>query len=224
MTNEFREKTQIKPKTNMDHWADVLACLPNSYKEWFMEEKRYLQKVLTPNSNVLEVGCGNGRSISDVLTVTPNVIGIDNDDRAVNEAKTNFSKESGVKIIKADATELPFGDKSFDFVICMTTFANFADKKFTILEEMKRVLKKEGKIIISVFSEDALAERMKVYNVVGIKIKEIKDGTVIFDDGIISEQFSKEQLEDIFSKERLEIDEMKKVNMAYLCTLTPSKG
>jgi len=35
---------------------------------------------------------------------------------------------------------------------------------------------------------------------VGIKIKEIKDGTVIFDDGIISEQFSKEQLEDILVK------------------------
>ena len=78
-------------------------------------------------------------------------------------------------------------------------------------EEMKRVLKKSGKIIISVFSEDAFEERVKVYKASGAKIKEIKDGTVIFDESLddnISEQFTKKQLEDIFSKANLHIEDI----------------
>ncbi len=122
-----------------------------------------------------------------------------------------------------DATNLSFDDETFDFIICMGTFANFADDKFVVLKEMKRVLKKSGKIIISVYSEDAFDERMKIYKVSGVKIKEIKDGTVVFDKSLgdnISEQFSKEQLEDILSRAYLHIEDITKVNIAYICTLT----
>lgn len=210
-------------KTNTDYWVNLLRNLPESYKKWFGEEKKYLQKIITIDAKVLEVGCGDGRSIFDILSKTKNVIGIDHDDRAVADATNNFSKYSSIKILKADATQLPFNNEEFDFVICMTTFANFADKKFKALEEMKRVLKESGKIIISVFSEDALGERMKIYKESGAKIKEIKNGTVVFDESFgdnISEQFTKEQLEDIFSRANLKIEDMTKVNIAYLCTLT----
>lgn len=213
----------MNTKTNINYWENLLKNLPESYKKWFKEEKKYLQKTITSNAKVLEVGCGNGRSIFDVLSKTKNIVGIDHNDKAVADATDNFYGYSSVKIFKADATQLPFNNEEFDFVICMTTFANFADKKFKILEEMKRVLKKSGKIIISVFSENALDERMKVYKKLGAKIKEIKDGTVIFDnifDDNISEQFTKEQLKDIFSRVNLKIEDITKVNIAYLCTLT----
>lgn len=210
-------------KTNTDYWENLLRKLPVSYKKWFGEEKKYLQKIISLDAKVLEVGCGNGRSVSDVLSKTKNIVGVDHNDKAVADATNNFSKYSSIKILKADATQLPFNKEEFDFVICMTSFANFADKKFKVLEEMKRVLKESGKIIISVFSEDALGERMKIYKALGVKIKEIKKGTVIFDESLddnISEQFTKEQLEDIFSEANLKIEDMTKVNIAYLCTLT----
>lgn len=210
-------------KTNMDYWANLLVNLPESYKKWFEEEKKYLQKTITLDAKVLEVGCGNGRSIFDILSKTKNIVGIDHNDKAVADATNNFSKHPSIKIIKADATQLPFNKEEFDFVICMTTFANFADKKFKVLEEMKRVLKKSGKIIISVFSEDALDERMKIYKGARVKIKEIKNGTVVFDESMddnISEQFTKEQLKNIFTQANLKIEDMTKVNIAYLCTLT----
>lgn len=102
---------------------------------------------------MLEVGCGDGRSISDILSITKNIVGIDHDNKAVTDARNNLSRYPTVKILKADGTNLPFKNEEFDSVICMTTFANFADKKIIILNEMKRILKKSGKIIISVFSE-----------------------------------------------------------------------
>jgi len=210
-------------KTNMDYWEFVLKNLPESYHEWFEEEKKYLQRVITPDAKVLEVGCGDGRSIFDILPVTKNITGIDHDDKAITDAKNNFSSYLSIKILKADATKLPFENEEFDFVVCMTTFANFADKRSLILEEMKRVLKKSGKIIISVFSEDALEERMKVYKASGVEIKKIENGKVVFDESLgdnISEQFSKEQLEDIFSRANLKMEDITKVNIAYLCTLS----
>jgi len=210
-------------KTNVDYWTESLANMPQSFKDWFKEEKKYLQKIITPDAKVLDVGCGDGRSIFDIISITKNAVGIDHDEKAISSAKNNFSRYPAVKFLKMDATNLSFDDGTFDFIICMGTFANFAEDKFEVLKEMKRVLKKSGKIIISVYSEDAFDERMKIYKASGVKIKEIKDGTVVFDESLgdnISEQFSKEQLKDIFSRAYLHIKDITKVNIAYICTLT----
>src|SRR3989344_9273780 len=107
-------------KTNLYYYTTkLLLNLPKSYKKWFEEEKKYLQKIITKDAKVLDVGCGNGRSIFDILPKTKNIVGIDHDDKAVIDAKNNFSEYPSVKIIKAEATRLPFNDKEFDFVICM---------------------------------------------------------------------------------------------------------
>ncbi len=210
-------------KKNIDFWKDVLANMPESYHIWFGEEKKYLQQNITLNSKVLDIGCGDGRSIFDIISITENVIGIDYDEKAVLDAKQKFVKYPSVKFFKADAINLPFNDGEFDFVICMGTFANFGDNKFFVLNEMKRILKSSGKIIISVFSDEAFEERMKVYKMTKSKIKEIHEGKVIFDEEMedeVSEQFSQEQLYGIFSKVGLIIEDMTKVNIAYLCTLS----
>jgi ubiquinone/menaquinone biosynthesis C-methylase UbiE len=213
--------------TNIEYWDEIVKNQPESYKKWFGEEKKYLQKKIIKDSKVLDVGCGNGRSIFDILSITKNVIGIDHDKKAVITAKENFIKYPTVKILRADAKAMPFDDKTFDFVICMGTFANFADDKIPIIKEMKRVLKKDGKIIISVFSEDAFDERMKLYKSLGVKIKEIKGTTFIFDESLgdnVSEQFSEQELRDIFLKAQLNIDEINKKDIAYLCTLSRSNA
>jgi ubiquinone/menaquinone biosynthesis C-methylase UbiE len=209
-------------KSNIDYWLEVLKSLPESYKVWFAKEREYLRDKIALDSCVLEIGCGDGRSIFDLLQNTNNITGIDHDDNAVLNATDIFAEETAIRILKADAANLPFLDSSFDFVICMTTFANFADKKFIVLEEMKRVLKIDGQIIISVFSEDALDERMELYKSLGVPIKSVNNGTVTFDESLgdnISEQFSEKELREIFSKAELSIKEIKKVGIAYLCLL-----
>jgi ubiquinone/menaquinone biosynthesis C-methylase UbiE len=210
-------------KTSNEYWEWLLKNLPKLFHKLFEEEKKYLQKTITPNAKVLDVGCGNGRNIADLLPITKNIIGIDNDNQAFTSAKKNFSSYPTIKILKADATKLPFENESFDFIICMNTFINFADKKFIILEEMKRVLKKNGKIIFNIYSEDAKSERLKVYHGLKIKFEEEGDGVFILGrnkNRVVSEQFSKKQLENIFSQVNLSVEDITKVDIAYLCTLT----
>lgn len=216
-------ETILIAKTNIDFWEEVIKNQPASYKSWFNKEKEYIHKVITPNSKVLDIGCGNGRSIFDILPITQNIVGIDHEEKAVLDAKNNFSSYPSVEIIQTDAMAMPFDNEVFDFIICMGTFANFADSKFIVLKEMRRVLKRAGRIIISVFSEDAFEERMKIYKSLGAKIKEVKGTTVIFDESLgdnISEQFSEQQLRDIFSQSNLKVEDMTKVGIAYLCTLS----
>lgn len=212
-------------KTNIEYHELVLQNLPESYRNRFSEEKRYLQKNIPINSKILDVACGDGRSIYDILNLTNDITWIDYDDKAVKDAKNNFKKNPCVKIIRADAMNLPFDDSSFDIEISMGNFMNFADKKVAILSEMKRVLRKDWKIIISVFSEDALQERLKVYKNIGIKIDKIVWWTVVFDPSVganISEQFSQPELESLVQKAWLRIEDIKKAGIAYLCTLLKS--
>ena len=211
--------TELK---NIDFWKSVLEDSPESYKKWFSEEKKLLQETITKDSLVLDIGCGNGRSINDFINITTNIVGIDHDDIAVTDAKKNFKDYPNVKILKADARKLPFENDAFDFVICMGTFANFGDYRKQALLEMKRVLKKDGKIIISSYSEDAFEERMTLYKKEKAPIKEIKGTTVYFDEEVgdnMSEQFSKEQLQKIFAEVGLDIADIKKAGIGYICKL-----
>ena len=95
------------------------------------------------------------------------------------------------------------------------------------LEEMKRVLKPEGEILISVFNEEmnTFYERIKFYTELKAPVKEVKGTTVIFDyphGANISEQFSKKQLENIFQKNNLHPIEISKQGIGYFCRLKKS--
>ena len=211
-------------KKNIDYWEGLLKNLPELYKKSLEREEDYLINNIKKDSNVLEIGCGGGRNLKQLLPITKNLVGIDHDKTAVDLAKKKFKDISEVKILLENAKKLRFKDNSFDYVICMITFANFGQDKFKILKEMKRVVKKDGFILISVFSENAFEERMKAYKYYKAPIKEIKGTTIIFKDSLgdgdnISEQFSKEELKKIFEDVDLKIIEIKNIGILNVCKL-----
>jgi len=81
----------MKTKTNMHYWRKTLEIMPDSYKQWFKAEEAYLQKHIKKNSTVLEVGCGDGRSLEYVLAKTDKIIGIDIDPIAILPASCILS-------------------------------------------------------------------------------------------------------------------------------------
>jgi len=217
-----------KDLRNADGWRKALENLPDSYKEWFKEEKEFFNKNIRKDASILEVGCGEGRSIHDLIEITENITGLDIDAKSIENAKNSFVNHSQIKFIVGDANSLPFDKGSFDYVLCIGTFANFGEEKFKVLEEMKRVLKKDGKIIISVYSDEALQERLALYNKLNFNIKRVENSgivTVIFDDFNtegISEQFSEKELREIASKVNLKVDKIIKTSnkIGYLCVFS----
>jgi len=95
---------------------------------------------------------------------------------------------------------------------------NLFTNKVKILKEIKRLVKKDGKIIIGVYSEKASVIRLKQYRKAGAYLKKInKDGTFLLRDGTISEQFSPIKLKRIFKKAGLIPKLTTLGKFAYIC-------
>ena len=207
-------------KPYYDKWVEEA---PSEIQNWFKKENEFLKKTVKKNSVVLDVGCGFGRHIKILSKFCKKVIGIDNNKAMVTKARKNLAELTNIEIYSEDAQKLHFKNEFFDYAICMTnTFGTFLNKKLKILREIKRVLKKNGKIIVSVYSEKATDARIKGYKKVGLHIEKIENGRVYFKEKHITEQFSKEQLNKIFNSIQLNIRIMELTPISYMCTATKS--
>ncbi len=112
---------------------DYYSSISKGYDELYKEEQLMKLKLILKNVNikgkVLDVGCGTAFYSKYFKDYT----GIDNSKGMLEKSKAN--------VIYGNAENLPFKDKSFDVVICLTAIHNFKDYG-KALNEMKRVSKK----------------------------------------------------------------------------------
>ena len=102
---------------------------------------------LESNTKLLEIGCGNGKNMlyrSDIVAV-----GID-----ISEEQISICKSKNLDVEKANMTMLPFNDNSFDNIICIATYHHLDnnDDRKKALQEMYRVLKPNGKVLLTVWA------------------------------------------------------------------------
>ncbi|HTH93363.1 MAG TPA: methyltransferase domain-containing protein [Candidatus Paceibacterota bacterium] len=209
--------------TNIDFWERIIRNPSDPYKDLFREEEAYLISNIAPDASVLDIGCGDGRIIRLINQVNKNIIGIDNDAIAIEDAKKQLGDLDGVQLMEADAFNLPFNEGTFDVVTFMMTLVNFDENKLVALKEIHRVLKDDGKLLLSVYSEDAADTRLSMYTEVGLPIKSMEKGKFVFDamgSAGTSEQFSEEELKSLAESTGFKITDCKKVDkIAYMCTL-----
>lgn len=210
--------------TNIDYWNKVLLSPNPIFEKLFIREKNYLKNNIQNDSMVLDVACGNGRNIENILCVSKNIIGIDIDSKIVKKTRLKFKKNPQVDVIEGSVFNLPFPKKSFDVVVLLMTLVNFEDKKIAALKEMKRVLKDNGKMIISVYSEDSLINRLEQYKKIKLPIKYTLETKVVFEDMAeagTSEQFSVNDINGLGKKIGMKVANLEKVpNIAYIFEFT----
>lgn len=94
---------------------------------------------------VLDVCCGTGDQAFYYAQKSNHVFGIDLDPKMTGLKK----KEKNPSIITADARKLPFEDNYFDLTsICLALHEKDEKLRNQIIDEMKRVTKKRGTIMI----------------------------------------------------------------------------
>ena len=96
--------------------------------------------------SVLEVGCGQGWLTRQLLEALPDarVVGLD-----IREDAIAFARElvPGAEFLVATGEQLPFGDASFDLVVCSEVLEHVDDPR-VVLDEIRRVWR--GHAVISV--------------------------------------------------------------------------
>lgn len=109
---------------------------------------------LSGKEKILEIGCGRGFYLNVLSKMFPklDITGIDLNEKYLLEAK-NYINDKKVKLIKVNATSLPFKDKVFDRIIATEILEHISDDEKTI-SEMFRVLKPGGIIMVTVPSKN----------------------------------------------------------------------
>jgi ubiquinone/menaquinone biosynthesis C-methylase UbiE len=113
---------------------------------------------LQPGDQVLDVGCGTGRLaivFSERVGAPGSVNGIDPAAEMIKRASSRARKRGvSVTFQVAYAQNLPFADGSFDAVACTLALHHVAeDDQLTAVQEMYRVLKPSGRLLIAEFHQ-----------------------------------------------------------------------
>ena len=110
---------------------------------------------LQPGNAVLDAGCGTGRHLRGLAGI-PGVryFGIDMKKEDLDKAYASLAEIPGSSadnchIARADIRNLPFSDGFFDCVICSEVLEHIWEHE-QALEELIRVLKPKGSLVISV--------------------------------------------------------------------------
>lgn len=117
--------------------------------EFYKKDARRVAGWVPEGSAVLEVAPGPGYLVIELAKLGHyQIAGLDISASFVNMARAN-AQEAGVDIDfrQGDAAHNPFGDETFDFVICRAAFKNFS-QPVEALNEMVRVLKPGGRALI----------------------------------------------------------------------------
>lgn len=124
-------------------------------------ELRLAIKLCVSNqTKVLDVACGTGEWLMACRQQGAEVAGIDLSEKAISICK----KEIPEGHFYAQAAEtLPFHDNSFDIVTCLGALEHFI-KPVQALQEMRRVAKKNARIIILVPNADFLTRKLGFFS------------------------------------------------------------
>lgn len=136
-----------KEKTKQ-HFNETAEDYDSSSDGKFVEPmyETIVEEILKLDSGkILDVGCGNGNLFTFLPDERYELVGVDFSQNMIIEAKKKCGDKASFFV--GDAEKLPFDDDSFDIVVCNASFHHYI-RPNTVLEEMHRVLKDGGKVLI----------------------------------------------------------------------------
>src|ERR1700690_806155 len=109
---------------NIELWEQAISAPTLAYERMLQSEHQFLLQNIPKDANVLDVGCGDGRNMRTILEKTNNVVGIDKDPVAVQNATEKLKQFPNIKVMNADAVSMPFDDNSFDLITIVGILEN----------------------------------------------------------------------------------------------------
>ena len=105
---------------------------------WQRARFRAIRSMVDGSSRILDIGCGSSR----ILASLPQAVGLD-----LQIRKLRWMRAPGRQLVAASLSELPFGDGSFDAVICSEVIEHIPHDEI-VLSDMVRVLQPGGTLVL----------------------------------------------------------------------------
>jgi ubiquinone/menaquinone biosynthesis C-methylase UbiE len=131
-------------------YAEAYERDSNSGYSFRIRKRRVLELFDQPGGAVLDVGCGPGVVVEELVTERGcEFWGVDVSAEMIARAKERYSSEARIHFAVGNVERLDFPDQSFDAVLSMGVLEYLVDPSRAV-EEMYRVLKLGGTLIVTV--------------------------------------------------------------------------
>lgn len=141
--------------TKYDFLNDLLSFgLHRLWRKWALKHT-----MIQPSAKVLDLCTGTGDFALALYKTRPDldkIVGVDSVSEMLRVAQTKISLKNAtnaISLIQSDASNLPFDDNSFDNVIVAFGLRN-AKPLAKVLQEVRRVLSKNGALLVLEFGEN----------------------------------------------------------------------
>ena len=134
---------------------------------------------LKAGDSVLDVGCAKGFMMHDMAELIPGLVvkGIDISEYAIAHAMPDMRPYVRV----ANATKLPFPDKSFDVVISVNTVHNLIREECAqALREIERVARRGAFVTVDAYRDEAEQRRMEAWNLTARTMMHVDEWKAFF--------------------------------------------
>lgn len=165
------EKAWDWNKINNNYWE-----IPDEYMFYLVDRWKRNRE-----TQILDLGCGIGRHAMLFAKNNFSVTAADISQSGLNKLDS-IAKENNlsIKTILSNITKLPVDDKKFDNILAFNSIYHTNTKGFKeAISEMKRVLKKEGEVFITLLSKEDPSFELASDKIVdeNTRMKEEEDGT-----------------------------------------------
>ena len=139
------------------HYFKVMQKGSAVQRFWHQEKFKEVASRIPNGSKVLDIGCGPGSFLWILAQEKPEIqgIGVDIASSQIQYAIENVGKSFpngtvSFQMLKPGAPHLPFEDESFDAITSIEVIEHIHPHlAFNLLEEAKRVLKPNGKMVLT---------------------------------------------------------------------------
>lgn len=153
MHNDLSKKHEYYNNAFFGKWARVY-----DYEKYFLfpirkSAAQFLR--LKPPAKVIDVATGTGAQAYELAKLGLDVTGVDLSPEMLEQAKKKLRDKSlNLRFLHADATELPFKDNEFDGASISLGLHDMPyEIELSVLNEMKRMVKRDGVILIVDYNE-----------------------------------------------------------------------
>jgi len=145
---------KMKPSRIFDP-AHIAVLESEDRKMWQNPDEILAGVELRPNWVAVDLGCGSGYFTVPLSNKVKRVLAIDVQKEMLDFLKNKIRqlKIKNIKLLLSQPNEIPVGDNSVDFLMSVNALHEF-DARDKMTEEMRRVLKKGGKLLVVDFKKE----------------------------------------------------------------------
>ena len=147
--------------------------------------------VIAGDSFVLELGCGDGKTLLALARMPVVLHGLDISPAALRIARKALVRDGrSAELVQGDVTALPFDDEAFDVVVAFHILDHiYCEDREVAAQEVERVLAPGGKVHFRGFSKGDLRSK---------KGELVEESTVMRGNGILYHYFEADEVKGLF--------------------------